>query len=223
MGRAADLTRERIAREALVLLDTAGAAGLTMRSVAQRLGVQAPSLYHHVRGQDELVDAVHELVVAEIDRSGLDDDDWRRGLGAVARSYRDTFVRHREAVALVARRPVTGHGALAFYDQVLRALCRHGVPQDQVLTLVGSLDFLVLGAAVETFVDGFGQPAEAYAPEYPDLARALAGAGPHVDGAAFEHALTAWLDALAACIGTAGGGTGARSPRAGTRGPRDRG
>ncbi len=202
MGRTADLTRARIARAALELLDRHGAAGLTMRRVAQGLGVQAPSLYHHVRGQDDLVDAVHELVVAEIDRTGFSDPDWRPGLLAVARSYRDTFVRHREAVALVARRPVTGAGALSFYDQFVSALLRHGLAVDEVLTVIGTLDFLVLGAAVETFAGGFDQQAGAYAERYPDLSRALAGhEGGRVDEVAFEHGVQAWLDALGQRLG----------------------
>ncbi|WP_369199082.1 TetR/AcrR family transcriptional regulator [Streptomyces djakartensis] len=198
MGRAADLTRERIAVEALALLDEAGAAGMTMRKVADRLGVKAPSIYYHFESQDELIEAVHQLVVQEIDRSGFHEPDWRTGLANVARSYRDTFVRHGEAVALVSRRPVSGDEALGFYDDLVRVLLRHQVPVERALVLVGTLDFLVLGSAVETFTAGFDQPAQAYAVKQPKLAEALAAAAlTTVDDEAFDIALEAWLNVVA--------------------------
>ena len=69
MGRPARalLTRDQIAVTALQLLDEEGPTGLGMRRLARRMGVKAPSLYHHVAGQDEIIDLVHELVDNEID------------------------------------------------------------------------------------------------------------------------------------------------------------
>jgi AcrR family transcriptional regulator len=194
MGRAADLTPQRIAQESLMLLDEGGTEAMTMRKVADRLGVKAPSIYYHFKSQDDLVDAVHQLVVEQIDRSGLSDPDWRAGLSRFARSYRDTFVRHGEAVALVSRRPVVGEGALSFYDDLIRALVTHGVPARSVLVVIGALDFLVLGSAVETFTAGFHRPPTDYAADYPALAGALDAANlDHVDDAAFDAGLDAWL------------------------------
>lgn len=194
MGRAADLTPRRIAEESLLLLDEGGAGAMTMRKVADRLGVKAPSIYYHFKSQDDLVDAVHQLVVEQIDRSGLTHPDWRTGLSQVARSYRDTFVRHGEAVALVSRRPVVGEGALSFYDDLIRTLGSFGVDPGRVLVLVGALDFLVLGSAVETFAAGFHREPADYAAPYPALAGALDAADiGRVDDAAFELGLDAWL------------------------------
>ncbi|MCG6492904.1 TetR/AcrR family transcriptional regulator C-terminal domain-containing protein [Kitasatospora sp. A2-31] len=65
------LSRESIARAALDTVDEQGADGLTMRAVADRLGVKAASLYNHVSGKDELIDALAELVNAEIDLGPL--------------------------------------------------------------------------------------------------------------------------------------------------------
>ena len=60
MGRPsrALLSREAIARAALEVVDESGADGLTMRALAHRLGVKAASLYNHVTGKDELLDAL---------------------------------------------------------------------------------------------------------------------------------------------------------------------
>ena len=82
------LSRDSIARTALDLLDRDGQEGLTMRNLARERKVQAPSLYHHVTGQDEIIDLVHELVDSEIDTAVLADPDWRYALQTFARSYR---------------------------------------------------------------------------------------------------------------------------------------
>lgn len=73
MGRPsrALLSREIIARAALDTVDEHGPDGLTMRALADRLGVKAASLYNHVGGKDELIDALAELVNAEIDLTPL--------------------------------------------------------------------------------------------------------------------------------------------------------
>lgn len=59
------LTRERIARAALGILDSEGMDALTMRRLGDELGVEAMSLYHHFSGKDAILDAVCELLVAE--------------------------------------------------------------------------------------------------------------------------------------------------------------
>jgi AcrR family transcriptional regulator len=197
------LSREQIARSALELLDADGPAGLAMRGLAQRLGVRAPSLYNHVAGQDEVVDLVHDLVDAEIDVTLLDHPDWRHGVEAFARSYRDAYLRHPNAVPLVVRRPVSSPVALGVYEALAAALLRAGVPAQEVLQVSGALDCIVLGSAVETFIDGFpGGPAD-YRATSPALAAALEVTDRAVvDDAAFDLALGLLLDGLAARIGT---------------------
>jgi AcrR family transcriptional regulator len=55
---AVGLTVDAIAEAALAVIRSGGVDGLTMRAVADRLGVRAPSLYHHVRNKSELLDLV---------------------------------------------------------------------------------------------------------------------------------------------------------------------
>jgi AcrR family transcriptional regulator len=88
VGRRSDLalSRESIARAALAILDEDGAAAVTLRNIAARLGVQSPSLYNHVTSKDDILDAVTELIDREIANSPLADPDLRRGLAGFARS-----------------------------------------------------------------------------------------------------------------------------------------
>ena len=70
------LTEADIAREALAIIDELGWAACTMKVLAHRLGVRAPSLYHHIDGQKGIVDLVRALVVREIHTPDLDRQPW---------------------------------------------------------------------------------------------------------------------------------------------------
>ncbi|MFD9125864.1 TetR/AcrR family transcriptional regulator C-terminal domain-containing protein [Kitasatospora sp. NPDC059571] len=205
MGRPSKalLSRAVIARAALEVVDATGADGLTMRALADRLGVKAASLYNHVAGKDELLDDLAELVNAEIDLAPLDDPDWRAGLDRYARGYRAVFLRHPHTIALLARRRVEADRQLRTYDALLAALTRAGLAPADAAEAAAALDYLVLGSALETFAAGFTRPAADYGPRYPALAGALTASaerGADLDGRGFDLALRLLLDGLATRI-----------------------
>ena len=63
----APLSRERVLRAAVALADEGGVESLSMRKLAQRLGVVPMALYRHVANKDELLDHMVDVIVAEID------------------------------------------------------------------------------------------------------------------------------------------------------------
>ncbi|MFJ8433810.1 TetR/AcrR family transcriptional regulator [Kitasatospora sp. NPDC094019] len=204
MGRPSKalLTRERIARAALQVVDEEGSGGLTMRALAERLGVRAASLYNHIESKDALVDTVSELVNGEIDHTPLGDADWRSGLAAYARGYRAVFLRHPNAVSLLARRRVEADNALRGYDALLALLGRAGLGPADAAEVAAALDFLVLGSALETFTAGFTREPAAYRPRYPALADALddsfarGGGETGLDDRGFELGLRLLVDGV---------------------------
>jgi AcrR family transcriptional regulator len=199
VGRRSDLalSRESIARAALAIFDEDGAAAVTLRNIAARLGVQSPSLYNHVASKDEILDAVTELIDREIDNSPLADPDLRRGLAGFARSYRQAFRQHPEALAVIARRAIETDVALAGYDTVLGTLQRAGWSPAATLEVMAALEYLVLGSALVPFTRGFARPPTDYADRYPALARSLSDAElDAVDDRGFELALELFLDGL---------------------------
>jgi AcrR family transcriptional regulator len=74
--RRVPLSRERVLRTAFDLTDTDGVESLSMRKLAQALGVEAMSLYRHVRNKGEIVDGMIDLVFGEIGLPATDVD-WR--------------------------------------------------------------------------------------------------------------------------------------------------
>jgi AcrR family transcriptional regulator len=198
------LSRAIIARAALETVDEHGADGLTMRALAERLGVKAASLYNHLAGKDDLLDALSELVNQEIDLTPLGGDDWHAGIDAYARGYRAVFLRHPNTIALLARRRVEADLQLRGYDALLGTLIRAGLTPADAAEAAAALDYLVLGSALETFTAGFTRPPSGYRPQFPALATSLEAAAlrdrgaPGLDDRGFDLALRLLLAGLRA-------------------------
>lgn len=122
------LSRARIFDAALILVDREGPAALTMRRLAQELGVAAMSLYNHVHGQQDLRDGVLAVMVARIDVRPQEGAPQLRlarfaeGIRALARS-------HPGAFELVGMRPVHTTSALLPVEAALGALREMGLDE----------------------------------------------------------------------------------------------
>lgn len=192
------LSRARIARAALELIDEQGFDALTTRRLARRLGVEGPSLYNHISSRDDLLDEVHALIIGQQLPSLPLDGDWRVALTEFARSYRRAFARHPHVIAAIARRPINTPASLSVYDDFFRFLAHHGFDAPATLAITAAIDFLCLGAAIELFAAGYDRPPIGYEDEYPHLARVLAeGQLENADHHGFELALAALIDRFA--------------------------
>jgi AcrR family transcriptional regulator len=132
---------------AVALADAEGLAAVSMRRVAQRLGVTAMSLYTYVPSKAELLDVMVDAVGAEAVREAHAPGGWRERLTAVARTNWELYRRHPWLLQVATSRPVLGPNSIAKYDFELRAFEGTGladVDTDQLLSLV--LDY-VTGAA----------------------------------------------------------------------------
>lgn len=115
------LTRDRILSVAVGLADRDGLLAVTMRSVAGELGVEAMSLYHHVRGKDDLLDGMVDAVFAEIALPVIGAD-WRGEMRRHSLSGRAVLTRHGWAVALMDSRSSPGPATLDHHDAFLGCL-----------------------------------------------------------------------------------------------------
>jgi AcrR family transcriptional regulator len=104
------LTRERVADAALARIDADGLDALSMRKLGADLGVEAMSLYNHVRNKDDLLALVSDLLTRKV----LDhfeasaDGDWRDRARAMAGAWWKVGREHPKAFSLIADRPVAG-------------------------------------------------------------------------------------------------------------------
>lgn len=193
------LSRERIRDAALALIDEDGLAQFSMRRLAARLDVQAPSLYSHYANRDAVLDAVANLLTQQVDTSGFADGDWRRGVETWARSYRASLAAHPNAVPLVASGAGRREDFLAMSERVHSGLLAAGWPARIATEISGSVKYLVVGAASTTFASGFADDAQVYLERYPALAQAhrLPELAEEIDSESFELGLACLLDGLA--------------------------
>ncbi|MGW4201582.1 TetR/AcrR family transcriptional regulator C-terminal domain-containing protein [Streptomyces sp. NPDC004726] len=122
------LTRGRIVGTALALLDEEGIDGLTMRRLAQRLSISAPSLYWHVQTKDDVLDLAVDTVFTEVSTPPAGAGrDWRGDVTALMRAWRAALLRHPWATAVPARRrPAIGPAFLSGMEYLQATLARAG-------------------------------------------------------------------------------------------------
>ncbi len=101
------LNRGKIVDAALGLIDEEGLAALSTRRLAGRLGVSGPSLYNHFATMDDLLEAVADLVISQVDLSALDERDlpWHEALRRWARSYRGALAAHPNLIQVAVHGP----------------------------------------------------------------------------------------------------------------------
>ena len=193
------VTREMIGEAALAILDeSTSESDLTMRVLASRLGVRAPSLYAHVSGIDDIITLVHRRINAGIDTGVLAGSDDLGDLRTMARSYLECYRDHHVAATIIVSRAINEDYALAVYEPIAAFLERFGVPAQSIMPVMALLDYLVLGSAVEPFSAGFVGTARSYDAEYPALGRALRGSPrKRIDESGFELGLASLCATIA--------------------------
>lgn len=141
------LTRAGIVAAAVGLADDAqDLAALSMRSVAQRLGVTPMSLYNHVTNKEELLDGMVDAVFFEF-YAPVPGAEWRSELRRRAVTAREALKRHPWAVGLMDSRRNAGYETLLHHDAVIGCLREAGFS----LTLTGHA-FAVLDAHLYGFL-----------------------------------------------------------------------
>ncbi len=99
----APVTRDRIVTRALAIVDAEGLEALSMRRLASDLGVEAASLYHHVRNKDEVLDGIVGLVRSELRLEPPFPDDWIDLLVLIFARYYTVLVAHPHTISLAGR------------------------------------------------------------------------------------------------------------------------
>ncbi|NCT90521.1 TetR/AcrR family transcriptional regulator [Cellulomonas sp. APG4] len=132
---------------AVAVADDAGVAAVSMRKVAERLGVEAMSLYHHVPNKEAVLDGIVDAVVGEISEPPPGAG-WREALQHVAASAREVLSRHSWALALIESREA-GPAGLRHRDRMLGALLTCGFTPVDAVGAVSVVDSYVYGFVLQ--------------------------------------------------------------------------
>jgi AcrR family transcriptional regulator len=149
----AGLSRELIIGTALAQIDTIGPQALSMRSLAQQLGVEATSLYRYVNGREDLLEGVVARLMGNLN-ANLDPtltEHWQGFLQAVAHEVRSIAIAHPRAFPLVATRHPAAPWlrpplrSVEVVDTFLSALIGYGFTDEQAVDAYRSFTSLLLG------------------------------------------------------------------------------
>ncbi|MEV0804012.1 TetR family transcriptional regulator [Kribbella pittospori] len=127
------LNRERVLRAAITLADKEGLDALTMRRLGQEVGVEAMSLYNHVKNKDDILDGIVDLVLTDIDVPPAGTD-WKKAMRRRSISAHEVLVAHPWAAMQIMSRYSIGLGMTRYLDATLGRLREGG------FTIEGALD-----------------------------------------------------------------------------------
>jgi AcrR family transcriptional regulator len=169
------LSKERVLGAAVALADAQGVEGLSMRKLAQELGVVPMALYKHVANKDELLDAMVDVVVGEIDPPA-GGTDWKTAMRRRVLSARGALLRHPWTSRVMESRASPTPAVLAYMDSMIGMFRAGGFSIDLTHHAMHAMGSRLLGFSQELFDEtadvGPGMDAETL--------RELAGAFPHI-------------------------------------------
>ena len=138
------LSRERVLRAAIDLADVGGIESLSMRRLAQELGVEAMSLYYHVANKGDILDGIVDLVVGEFQLPSHDAE-WKSAIRATAISAHEVLVRHPWSARLVLSGSGVSMARLRYMDAILGTLRRAGFSAEMTDHAYHALDSHIMG------------------------------------------------------------------------------
>ncbi len=151
------LSRERLLNAAVSLADRGGIESLTMRNLAQELGVEAMSLYYHVDNKEAVLDGIVEVILGEIEESvsahegPSAQDDWKRALRSRILVARAVLLRHPWAPGVIESRTTISPATARYFDTVIGIFRQGGFSYDLAHHAMHALGSRALGFNQELF------------------------------------------------------------------------
>jgi TetR/AcrR family transcriptional regulator, tetracycline repressor protein len=139
------LSRELIIKEALALLDEHGPGALSMRRLADRLGVAPTALYTYVRGKADLIEGLIDQVYAGLTLTPEPTGDWTQQLTTLSREIRAYLLAHPAVVPYALQQPGLGPHSLRLGEAIYNVLRPAGFSDQAVVGIVYALVTYILG------------------------------------------------------------------------------
>ncbi len=176
------LTRERVLRAAVAMADQGGVESVSMRRLAQGLGVVPMALYKHLSNKDEMLDGMVDIVMAEINAVASDMDapsgNWQSAMRRRVLSARQVLLRNPWAPRLMESRTQFGPAMLRYFDSLIGLFQEAGFSVDLTHHAMHALGSRALGFTQELYSDS----GELDADEMEMFLQQMAGEYPHITG-----------------------------------------
>ena len=146
------LTRQRVLEAAVHLADRDGIESVSMRRLGQELGIEAMSLYTHVRNKEDLLDGMVDVVIGQVP-SHASRAEWKVSLRDTVLSARGVLLRHPWAPGIIETRIAPGPAILRHYDTVMGILREGGFSLELTHHALHMLGSRMLGFTRDLFDD----------------------------------------------------------------------
>ncbi|MDO8361528.1 MAG: helix-turn-helix domain-containing protein [Actinomycetota bacterium] len=152
---------------ALELTERNGLDALTVKAVADELGITSPAVYHYVDGKRELIERLCERVTRRVDLTVDNDGDWQDNVVALVTRLDAAFARYPGVAARALSTVGPAPGSLRINEAILLQLTRAGFARADAIEMVAALHFLFSGWLLgrSPAVDEHGMRAEPLAAE----------------------------------------------------------
>ena len=164
------LSRDRVLRAAVALADDAGIESLSMRKLAQELGVVPMALYKHVANKEELLDGMVDVVVGEIDPP-VHGTDWKSAVRQRILSARRALLRHPWASRVLESRTNPTPLVLEYMDSMIGMFRAGGFTMDLTHHVMHTVGSRIFGFTQELFDDLPSGDPETQAAMPPEMAQ----------------------------------------------------
>ena len=149
----APLSRDLILRAAVAMADDDDIQAVSMRRIAQALGVVPMALYRHVANKDELLDGMIDVVVNEFDPPIDAGADWKVAVRGRILSARRALLRHPWASRVMESRTQPTPTVLAYMDSMIGMFLAGGFSIDQTHHAMHAMGSRLMGFTQELFND----------------------------------------------------------------------
>lgn len=165
-SKRAPLTRERVLRAAVDVVDREGMGALSMRRLGQEVGVEAMSLYRYVPSKADLLDGIHGAILDEV-VAPRTKAPWQAAVRSYALAFRRALVAHPNALSLFATRPAVSKASLRHVEIGLSLLRGAGFTVDEAVSAFQIVVTFVVGHTLSTHAPA--REDERSIPAYRDL------------------------------------------------------
>lgn len=192
-GPRTPLSRDRVLHAAIKVADRDGIDSLSMRKLGQEVGVEAMSLYNHVRNKEDILNGMVDVVFSEIDLPS-NGADWFNEMRQRAISARQALKRHPWAIGLMESRVQPGPATLRHHDSVLRNLRESGFSIEMAAHAYSVLDSYIYGFTLNELSLPFDSSEEVAEVAGNILRESSAGDYPYLTEMAIDRVMKAGYD-----------------------------
>jgi AcrR family transcriptional regulator len=173
------LSKERVLQAAVKIADEGGIGLLTMRRLADEVGIEAMSLYYHVANKEAVLNGIADAVVAEINGAvgaldlPADGASWKAAARRRILTAREVLLRHPWAPRVFETRTSTSLAVLLYFDGLLALMRAGGFSYDTIHHAIHALGSRALGFSQELFDPGGGSGGDADPAELESIGRQI--------------------------------------------------